>query len=330
MQPASNQPTLSFIELLKRTFTIYRANFWTIIGLVAFVTIPISLLNIIISPQPLAALTTTSVSDTPDFSGLLLDILGLIETIVISASLTYLISEYLFGRKLTISQTFSEVSNRFAPVGCGVILMGVVILILAFFISFLLVAFPPALIFSGFLLHIIIAAYALMFPVLTLENIGASAAISRSWALGKRRFWAVFGIGLIAVLISLLVTTILGSIVTLALSGVAPNINLDLQFLIITIISDIVSIFVTPIAPIAFTLIYYNIRATTEGLDDLLNTKVTPAQRPINFDSPAARFQFDSHDWRNIAILSVFGLIVGIIGNSLIQQFIQQLAPGLK
>ncbi|MEP6985994.1 MAG: hypothetical protein ABI970_10365 [Chloroflexota bacterium] len=330
MQSTSNQPTLTFIELLKRTFAIYRENFWTIIGLVAFVTIPISLLNIIISPQPLAALTAPTLSDTPDMSGLVLSLLSLLETILITAPLTYLVSEYLFGHKLSIGEAFSGVSHRFAKIGCGVLLVGFVIGLLAVVISFLVVAFPPALVFSGILLHIIIATSALMFPVLTLENIGPSAAISRSWSLGKRRFWAACGIGLIAVLISLLLSSILGSIVTLAITAAAPNMNLNVQFLIISIISDVVSIFVTPISPIAFTLIYYNIRATTENLNELLNTNVTPAQRPINFASPVSRFQFDRHDWRNIAILSVIGLIVGVVGNSLIQQLIQQLTPGLR
>src|SRR5678815_3315311 len=105
MEPTSQQPTtLSFVELLRRTFRIYQENFRTIIGLVAFVTIPISLLNIIIAPNPLAALTNPSLSDTPDMSGLLLNLLSLVETILITAPLTYLVSESLLGRKLTISQ----------------------------------------------------------------------------------------------------------------------------------------------------------------------------------------------------------------------------------
>ena len=331
MEPTSQQPTpLSFLELLRRTFRIYRENFWTIIGLVAFITIPISLLNIIISPQPLAALTASTVTDTPDMSGLLLNLLSLLEAILITAPLTYLASEYLFGHKLSISEAFSGVSHRFGQIGCGVIFIGVVVGLLAIFISFLVVAFPPALIFSGVLLHIIIATSALMFPVLTLEKIGASAALSRSWSLGKRRFWAAFGIGVIAVVISILISSVLGGAVAVVITAVSPNMNINVQFLVISIISDVVGIFITPISPIAFTLMYYNIRATTENLNELLNTNVTPAQRPMNFDSPISGFKFDSHDWRNIAILSVIGLIVGIIGNSLLQQLIQQLAPGLK
>ena len=331
MEPTSSQPTpLTFLELLRRTFRIYRENFWTIIGLVAFVTIPISLLNIIISPQPLAALTASTVTDTPDMSGLLLNLLGLLQAVLITAPLTYLVSEYLFGHKLSIGEAFSGVSHRFTQIGCGVLLIGFAVGLLAIIITFVVIAFPPALVFSGVLLHIIIATSALMFPVLTLENIGASAAFSRSWSLGKRRFWAAFGVGLIAVLISILISSVLSGIIAVGLTTASPHMNINVQFLMISIISDIVGIFVTPISPIAFTLMYYNIRATTENLNELLNTNVTPAQRPNNFESPAARFQFDRHDWRNIAILSVIGLIVGIIGNNLLQLLIQQLAPGLK
>ncbi len=329
MEPTPRQPmTFSFPELIQRTFRIYRENFLTIIGLVAFVTIPISLINIIISPQPLAALTTSTaaLSDTPDMSSLLLSLLTLVQTILITAPLTYLASEYLFGHKLSISEAFSGVSHRFTQIGCGVLLIGFVIGLLAVFIMFLVIAFPPALVLSGLLLHIIIAASALMFPVLTLENIGATAALSRSWSLGKRRFWAAFGVGVVAVLISLLVSSILVGIVTILITTAAPNMNLNLQYLVISLISDIVSIFIIPISPIAFTLMYYDIRMKTEDLGTLLNTGVTASQRPNNFISPVSRFQFDSHDWRNIAILSVIGLIVGVIGNNLIQQFIQQLA----
>jgi hypothetical protein len=331
MEPTPRQPmTFSFPELINRTFRIYRENFMTIIGLVAFVTIPISLLNIIIVPQPLAALTAPTLSDTPDMSGLLLSLLSLLQAILITAPLTYLVSEYLFGHKLSIGEAFSGIGSRFTQIGCGVLLIGFVVALMAIFIMFLVILFPPALILSGLLLHIIIATSALMFPVLTLENIGPSPAFTRSWALGKQRFWAAFGVGLVTVLIALLIGSVLGGIIDTFITNATPNMNLNLQYLIARLISDLVSIFITPISPIAFTLMYYDIRMKNENLGALLNTDVTSGQRPNNFESPVSRFRFDSHDWRNIAILSVIGLIVGIIGNSLIQQLIAQFAPGLK
>ncbi len=331
MEPTPCQPTtLSFPELIRRTFQIYRANFATIIGLVAFVTIPISLLNIIIAPQPATLLTSPTLTNTADMTPLLISLLGFVQTILITAPLTYLVSEYLFNHKLTIGEAFSGVSHRFSQIGCGVLFIGFFIGIMGVFIMLLLIAFPPALIISGVLLHIIIATSALMFPVLTLENIPPTAALSRSWSLGKRRFWATFGIGIVTALISLLIGSVLGTVISQILDSIAPNMNLNLQYLLLNIISDVISIFVVPISPIAFTLIYYDIRYKTEDLGTLLNTSVTSSQRPNNFASPMSGFQFDGHDWRNIAMLSVLGLIFGIAANSLIQQFIQQFAPGLR
>ncbi len=332
MEPAPRQPmTFTFPELIRRTFRIYRENFLTIISLVAFVTIPISLLNIIIAPQPQAALImATTVSDTPDMSGLLLSLLAVVQTILITAPLTYMVSEYLFGHKLTISEAFTGISGRFTQIGCGVLLIGFIVALMAIFIMFLVIIFPPALILSGLLIHIIIATSALMFPVLTLENISPSPAFTRSWSLGKQRFWAAFGVGLVTVLISFLVGSVFGSIITVFINSVAANMNDNLRLLIIQFFSDILGVFIVPISPIAFTLMYYDIRMKSEDLGTLLNTSVTSSQRPNNFISPVSRFQFDRHDWRNIAILSVIGLIVGIIGNSLIQQIIAQFTPGLK
>lgn len=330
---APNQPTtFSFLDLIKRTFSIYRENFAVIIGLVAFVTIPISLLNIIVSPQPLATLTASvnAANDTPDMTGLLLSLLSLLQTILITAPLTYLVSEYLFGRKISISEAFSGIGNRFGQIGCGVLLIGFTIGLMAVFIIFLVILFPFALIVSGLLIHIIVASSALMFPVLTLENVNPSASLSRSWSLGKRRLWNIFGISLVVTVISLIIGTFLGNVVGNLILSISPNMNANVLFLIITIVTDIVGIFISPISPIAFTLMYYHIRTTTEGLDDVLNAPTKPVTRPIDLISPVSRFQFDAHDWRNIAILSAIGLILGIVGNSLIQQLIQQFAPGLK
>ncbi len=327
MQPPARQPmTSTFRELITRTFNIYRENFMTIIGLVAFITIPISLLTIIIAPQPLTMLSVQT-ADSVDSSALLINLLNLIQSILITAPLTYLVSESLFNHKLTITEAFSGVSQRFTQIGCGVLLVGFILAMLGVFVIFIMLSFPPALAFGGIFIHIIVAASALMFPVLTLENINPTAAVSRSWSLGKRRFWAVMGVVLVVVVIAFIITSLIATGVGLLLTTVAPAMNSNLQFLLISIVSDVIGIFITPISPIAFTLLYYDIRTKTESLDTQL---AAPATRPFNLDTPPARFQFDSHDWRNIAILSLIGLIVGVLANNLILQFIEQFTPGLK
>ena len=57
MEMTASRPTMTFtfLELLDRTFRIYRDNFATLIGLVALVTIPLSIVNLILTVPTLAA-----------------------------------------------------------------------------------------------------------------------------------------------------------------------------------------------------------------------------------------------------------------------------------
>ncbi len=330
MQPPPRQPmTYSFTALLSRTFQIYRENFATIIGLVAFVTIPFSLLNIIVAPQPLAMLPTANgtLPEGADTSALLTSLLSLLQLILITAPLTYLVSELIFERKLTIGEAFSGIGSRFTSIGCGVLFVGIGLGLMALFIIFLALVFPPALVLAGVLLHIIISTSAFMFPVLTLENINPTSTISRSWILGKQRFWVVFGIGIVVAILTMLITAFIAAALDAFIGSAAPTMNTNVQNLIASIASDIIGIFVTPITPIAFTILYYDIRSRNENLEAQLTT---PTTRPIDLESPPASFQFDRHDWQNIVILSVLGLVVGVLANNLIQQLLQSVSPTLR
>ncbi|MCA0457647.1 MAG: hypothetical protein LCI00_27025 [Chloroflexi bacterium] len=323
MQPQPRPPmTYSFQELLSRTFQIYGQNFATIVGLVAFVTIPFSLLSIIASPQPAVLTAAGTVSESAQTASILTSILSLIQTVLITAPLTYITSEAIFGRKLTIGEAFSGVSNRFTTVGCGVLFVGIALGLMLLAIVFLGLVFPPALILSGIVLYMVITASALMFPVLTLENINPTSTISRSWSLGKRRFWVIYGIGILVGVILFIIGLLLGNIVNGVINAAAPNMNINLQYLIVSIASDILGIFIMPISPIAFTILYYDIRSRTENLDEQLTS---PDVRPIDLPTPASPLRFDGHDWRNIAILSVMGLLIGMA----VIQFVQQMAGGL-
>lgn len=324
--PSRRPMTFSFLELLDRTFRIYRENFLTIVGLVAMVTIPITLLTLFLNPATGSALSgqsgnlrTTSASG----SQLLINILNLVETVLIYAPLTYIASEYLFNRKVSIGQAFSATSSRFFKMGCGIILLGIVISIFGVMGVLLVLAFPPALALAGILVYIVIACYGLIFQVLTLEDIGPSPAITRSFTLGKTRFWTIIGLGFIIGII----TTILGSILTASAAVVAfssaSSSNLTGSVLLITFLGALISIFLTPITPIAFTLLYYDIRVRSEGLDIMLDSS-GPDARPDSFSSPSGGFRMDGHDWRNIAILSVMGLLTGLVASNAIRVLVSQ------
>ncbi len=320
--PSRRPMTFTFLELLDRTFRLYRENFLTIIGLVALVTVPITIISYILNPigtQP----TTTANLGVSSGASLLSSLLGLIQTVLIYAPITYIASEYLFNRKVSIGQAFSGTRDRFTKMGCGIIVMGIFVVIVGVFAALLIVAIPPALALFGILVYIIISAYALLFQVLTLEDIGPSAAVTRSYSLAKRRFWTVIGLGLVIMIISLIVGAIIGASITFLVTSTTSRQSATTQLLLISFLSTVVSIFITPITPIAFTLLYYDIRSRSEGLDIMLDSS-TPDTRPINLVIPDTRFRIDGHDWRNIGILSLLGLVIGLVGGSALNAFIQQ------
>ncbi len=325
--PSRRPMTFTFLELLDRTFRLYRENFLTIVGLVAIVSIPITLINLFLNPVSYSLLTNqTSVLGRTNSNGtqILTSILGIVQVVLIYAPITYIASEYLFNHKVSIGEAFRGTRHRFLKMGCGIILLGIFIGIVALLAAVLVIAIPPALALFGILIYIIAGAFSVFFQVLTLEDIGASAAVTRSFILGKRRFWTVVGLAIVLGIISLIVGSILGGSVAVLVTSTTPGRNYNTQFLLITFLSSLISIFITPISPIAFTLLYYDIRTRSEGLDIMLDSSENPAARPSDFSTPEARFRIDGHDWRNIAILTVIGLVTGVLGSGLIKAFVDQ------
>ena len=311
--PARRPMTFSFLELLDRTFRIYRENFLTIVGLVAVVTIPITILTLILNPvQP------TGLRGGGSGGQLLINLLNLVQTVLIYAPITYIASEALFNRKVSIGEAFSGTRSRFTKVGCGLLLLGFVIGVFAVGAAALALAFPPALALTGILVYIFVSASALLFPVLTLEDISPSAAITRSYTLGKRRFWVAVGLSVILTIIGTLLLAILGGSVTLLILSIAPERGSMVQIALITFLTTLISIIITPLTPIGFTLLYYDIRVRSEGLDIMLDSSEGTSARPANFASPQNKFGLDSHDWRNVAILTGCGLVVGILASNAI------------
>src|SRR6185369_14048217 len=96
--------TFTFLELLDRTFRLYRENFLTIVGLVAIVTIPITIISLILNPNTVDLISNQPTTFNNTGSGLqyLGGLLGLIQIVLIYAPLTYIASEYLFNHKVTI------------------------------------------------------------------------------------------------------------------------------------------------------------------------------------------------------------------------------------
>jgi membrane-anchored glycerophosphoryl diester phosphodiesterase (GDPDase) len=232
---------LSLGELLDRTFTLYRGNFWVFVGIMAIpaaLGIPITYLVLQFDVN-LFANPATPVAPSP---GLILGFLGgyfllmillMIVYSIVAAAITYAVSESYLGRRASIAAAYKSVRGkvwRLFGVAVNVILrligimmaVGAVIglvgsLILAglgaagavatgsqIAMGIVVVIFVLGLYISALSAMIYLALrYAVAIPALVLENLGVLASIRRSVQLTRGRRGHVFIALLLAWIISI-------------------------------------------------------------------------------------------------------------------------------
>ena len=119
METAELRP-LSLGELLDRTFTLYRGNFWVFVGIMAIpaaLGIPITYLVLQFDVN-LFANPATPVAPSP---GLILGFLGgyfllmillMIVYSIVAAAITYAVSESYLGRRASIAAAYKSVRGK--------------------------------------------------------------------------------------------------------------------------------------------------------------------------------------------------------------------------
>jgi hypothetical protein len=340
MEMSASRPTMTFtfLELLDRTFRIYRENFATLIGLVALVTIPLSIINLVLTLPSLSTMTdfatfgrpadTSQLTSTVCLSTLLSLVIGLLQFVLNNAPITYITSESQMGRKVSMGEAFRATRPRFSSLAFGVILFGLVIVAASLFLGLISALCAIAFAAFGIVVYIGIATYSFLVPVLVLENVGASFGINRSWSLGKARFWMV-----VAVSTSI---TVLTFIIALAFSAaglwlvyqiIPPTTPFVTRQLIESALSTFISLFTVPLLPIALTLLYYDTRTRLEGLDIALQALGNPDARPWDVVSPGGGAGLNSKDWVNIIILTVGAVAITVVLGATLISLLQPFMP---
>lgn len=99
-----------------------------------------------------------------------------------------------------------------------------------------------------------------------IEGQGPWQAIVRSWRLTTGSFWRILGyllvIGLLVFFISLVPSLLITTPVQFLLQD-QPQVQLVIQ----SVVSALVSVFITPFSLITYTLLYYDLRIRREGFD---------------------------------------------------------------
>ncbi len=320
---------MTVIQVIDRTFRIYRDHFIAFIGMVAIITVPLTLIDYVLTSDTAASLTQAQAAtvgfDIPRgvWLGLILSIIMLIiQSIVVNGLITHISSEYHLGRKIGIGEAFSEARGRLWPLTLALLLIGVIFIGSMILLGVVSALCAVALILFPIIAYLVMTVYFYIVPVMILERVNVNAGISRAMYLGKQRFWPTIGLFLLIYIMIVLISTIISVVLSLVTRGVSQTGFYSGTDLVSTLAEMVVNIFVTPILPIALTIMYYDIRVRIEGLDFALASLDKANPRPFDLESPQPSQRFiTGKDIRNIVLLVVgfaaLFLVLGVLGAGL-------------
>jgi hypothetical protein len=253
-------------DLLDETFRMYRRHFVLFAGLSVILSIPtaalsgysyFALFNGFLRQTSPGQFASSSQPPNLAFLETLLVTYGIGALInlalvpFIYGAVTYAACESALGRPVTASGVLMGVLRRYFA------LLGYWVLIGLMLILFCLI---PLWIW-------IWVGWAVVMPVMFVENVGIGAAMGRSWRLIEGRWWRTFLIIFLLFVVREVVRIALGAFLALAqalLQLLFPTIVILWLTAATTVIVDSL---VNPVIQIAIVLIYFDLRVRKEGLD---------------------------------------------------------------
>lgn len=288
-------------EILDGAVTAMRTHWRTVLGVTIGVAVVTQVFDILVQryllPEPVTvdpnatdaeALNQAFDSLQSTMLGLVpMLLLGLIGTLFTTAVLTVVVSRSVLGRPVTLSDAWREARPRLLP------LLGLTLLIPLVASAVLMVGILPGVLIGGgagvglavigtlAALGVILwlmVSFALASPALMLERQGVIKSLRRSSKLVKGAWWRTFGVLALTVLITFIITMVIGLfflVIAVLVGGVefssitdGSDPDLGWAFLIITGIGAVISSAITyPISAGVTALLYVDQRIRREALD---------------------------------------------------------------
>ena len=232
----------NFEGILSDTFSIYGKNFLRLIVIVVIVELILGIIGFILINTLMlpVALTEFSILDPLALlipavliSLVILAVASVITAPLMQGALIHAISTQTLGQEISIEQSYRFAWKRLGSLIGATILAGLAL----FFLIATIIGIPIA-IYLGI-------RWVFVLPSILLEGVSPLDAFSRSSQLVEENWWRVLGITLFMLLISAVISSILGFI---------PVVG--------AIIGGILS---TPVAIISTTLLYYDLRVRKEN-----------------------------------------------------------------
>jgi len=288
-------------DVLDRALALYRDNFVTILGVYAVGYVPFWLVvgfsGHLLSAAALKAFSYKKL-ETMEETSALLAILGGVSLVgvlligiliiepIVTGAIARAVSDQMSGRRTSIRAAYGAVRGHvFALLLSSLIRLGAVYgayNVIYFFVALLSAAFA-ALHTAGLVLILLLelaalvvaslvyVAFAFLGQIIVLENRGTAATMTRSWRLVSGRVWRTSAI---AGFVVLLATALAAAIETPLLLGAglvawrdATPEGIAAMTTIFITVTAVSVILVGPILTVATTLMYYDLRVRSEGLD---------------------------------------------------------------
>jgi hypothetical protein len=252
---------MSVGDVLDGAFKLLKANAKTLMLVVSAVVVPVQLLSAFavrqqVSPGLLNIMNDPTIAESQaeftlgDAAGSFLTvILAALTAPLIAGLVSVVCAESYLGRTVTAGEALRRTVRRLLP-----LLAASLLVFLAQFVGVLRCIIP------GVLAWVLFTAVT---PALMIEQLGPIQAMRRSWRLLWPRFWGVFGISLLAWLITAFLGNLLGGIPT----AIATVFGGTFAWLWVAL-GSVLSLLVTaPITAIVDTLLYFDGRIRNEGFD---------------------------------------------------------------
>jgi hypothetical protein len=196
-------------------------------------------------------------------------IIDILASVILTAVLTAVIGHLILrdGRAISVKQGLRTVTKRgLALLAASILGLAIIVSPLAFIFlaksaSLAVLIFPLTIVSLWLFIRFFVAG-----STIVLEGCGPVAALRRSYALTKRRWWGVFRTVIVTYAIQLIPQAILAGLIRLLLNTLGGN-NGAFEFVWAALAGTVAAAVFAPLTASIAVFLYFDLRVRKEGFD---------------------------------------------------------------
>jgi hypothetical protein len=246
-------------EILDAAVATYRARFGALLAVSAGVTVPVTVLSALVwlsaesddvETAPIGGVTPVF-EDNLEFAA---TVVVLLVTTLTGAFVTAIVTRVVASAYVDHAESTPDAVRNVARRLPAVVGLAIVVAVGVFGATL-------ACVVPGLLLQ---AAWAVAVPALVLESTGVFAALRRSFALTRSRFWLAFGVFWTATLLGTALNLGIAALLGLAYLG---DDTTTASIVVDSVATGLSSVFTAPLTATALVALYFDLRIRAEAFD---------------------------------------------------------------